>query len=393
MKDLPSEEELFAGAMKDGSRPPLHSRELYEKFTKDAFGKPLPPELRDKTPSEESADELRQIIELQRLEMWDEIIEAGRFLKDAGLAVLNGVDEEEVEEVVEVETTENTSHVDSPAPSDEPNDDSSARPTDKSPREETENPPAQSESTYGKMLRLPSPSPPRARPVRGGFAFMPESQVKKTPTEEERARSMHARSKAVIEKIKNGDLGRKRKITRADTRGITRKHATSMVYTGARMMTFAVDKRAECALKLVEMTKKQDLKEAFMWDRAHAVVAATLLHLDEEFQEVGFGSWMPFRYPDQWLMFCGIMKRVLAANGLIYAEHADTYRRLLDDAEPVADPIGDIDERIEWWNTPENWSTCWTNRGALNMDVLRQRLMDEVWDPTTQFGGTRAPPN
>ena len=388
MKDLPSEEELFAGVMKDGSRPAMHSRELYEKFTKDAFGKPLPPELRDKTPTEESADELKQIIELQRLEMWDEIIEAGRYLKDTGLAVLSG----EVEEEPDNETTETTS-----TPADEVEDDSPAAPADDdAPDDATENPSASADAPSGKLLRIPgpkSPPSPSTSVLRGGKAFKPSSPVRKTPTEEERAQALRARTNAIVEKIKNGDLGRKRKVTRAATRNITRKDATAMVYTGARMMSLAVDKRAECALKLVEMTKKQDLKEVFMWDRAHAVVAATLLHLDEEFQEVGFGSWMPFRYPDQWLMFCGIMKRVLAANGLIYAEHADTYRKLLDDAEPVVEPIGDIDERISWWNTPENWSTCWTNRGALNMDVLRQRLNDEVWDPTTQFGGTRAPPN
>ncbi|MBZ0138107.1 MAG: hypothetical protein K8I27_17255, partial [Planctomycetes bacterium] len=70
---------------------------------------------------------------------------------------------------------------------------------------------------------------------------------------------------------------------------------------------------------------------------------------------------------------------------------ADTYRRLLDETPPV-EIKGEVKDRIKWWDTPENWSICWRNRGALNMKILKERLTDEVWDPTTRFGGTRAPP-
>jgi hypothetical protein len=120
-------------------------------------------------------------------------------------------------------------------------------------------------------------------------------------------------------------------------------------------------------------------------------VASLLLHLDEEFREVGFGSWMPFRYPDQWLMFCGLLKKVLAANGLMYAEHADTYRRLLDET-PVADPHpADFDERKKWWETPKNWAKAYSNRGASNMEELRKRLLNEVWQPKDEYS-SRAPP-
>ena len=54
------------------------------------------------------------------------------------------------------------------------------------------------------------------------------------------------------------------------------------------------------------------------------MVASTLLHLDDEFDEVGFGSWMPFRYPDQWLMFVGVM------TGLFFMNAAGSTKRMLD---------------------------------------------------------------
>jgi hypothetical protein len=105
-----------------------------------------------------------------------------------------------------------------------------------------------------------------------------------------------------------------------------------------------------------------------------------LLHLDEQFRDVGFGSWMPFRFPDQWLAFCGIMRRVLAANGLIHSRHADVYRKLLDET-PAVEIEGEIEDRIKMTRTPINPARCWENRGAENMTELDKRLWHEVDNP------------
>lgn len=127
---------------------------------------------------------------------------------------------------------------------------------------------------------------------------------------------------------------------------------------------------------------EKDIREAFIWDRAHAVVANTLLALDKQFTEVGFGSWMPFRFPDQWLMFCGVMRRVLAANGLIHTKDPDVYRRLLEEtpyvrAEEDEGPHGKL-------KLPRNWSNIWTNRGARNMQELYDRMRVEVYNKLPQ---------
>jgi hypothetical protein len=117
-----------------------------------------------------------------------------------------------------------------------------------------------------------------------------------------------------------------------------------------------------------------------MQDRAIAVIYATLLHLDKSFSEIGFGSWMPFRFPDQWLSFCGVMTRVLAANGLLHSKHADVYRRLLDET-PMVEIEGELKERVQASKTPINMGLCYENRGAANMAELRARLEAEVWNP------------
>lgn len=122
-----------------------------------------------------------------------------------------------------------------------------------------------------------------------------------------------------------------------------------------------------------------DVRAAFMEDRANAVVHATLMALDEKFREVGFGAWMPFRFPDQWLMFCGVLRRVLAANGLIHSDNPEVYRRLLEETPPV--PNTDDQGAHSPIRMPQNWSKAWTNRGAESMQELRTRLQKEVWDP------------
>ncbi|MBK8205871.1 MAG: hypothetical protein IPK87_03635 [Planctomycetes bacterium] len=127
---------------------------------------------------------------------------------------------------------------------------------------------------------------------------------------------------------------------------------------------------------------EKDIRDAFMWDRAHAVVANTLLAMDKQFTEVGFGSWMPFRFPDQWLMFCGVMRRVLAANGLIHAKNPDVYRRLLEETPFVK---AEEDEGVRGkLKLPHNWSSLWTNRGAQSMQELYERMSVEIYNKLPQ---------
>ena len=132
-------------------------------------------------------------------------------------------------------------------------------------------------------------------------------------------------------------------------------------------------KRAEVAHRVIEAAMALDTRKSFLQNRAVAVVYATLLHLEDGFREVGFGSWMPFRYPDQWLRFCGIMQRVLAANGLIHSRNAETYRKLLDETPPV-EQKDDIDERIQKARTPANMAMCARNQGAETMAELEELL-------------------
>jgi hypothetical protein len=121
-----------------------------------------------------------------------------------------------------------------------------------------------------------------------------------------------------------------------------------------------------------------DERRAFMENRAVAVVLHTLLAMDQKFIDVGFGAWMPFRYPDQWLLFCNLLQKVLAANGLIHAKNPDTYRRLLEETPPVE---SDDFQGPNPGRMPYNWARCWTNRGATTMQELYERCMEEVWFP------------
>jgi len=126
----------------------------------------------------------------------------------------------------------------------------------------------------------------------------------------------------------------------------------------------------ECVLKtMIEFGCKADTKEAFMQDRAVAVVHATALHLDEEFQELGFGAWMPFRWPDQWLSFCGVLRRVLAANGLIHSKHADVYRKLLDETPPV-EFERDPEKRLRQSRIPKNLARGFRLQSAETLEDL-----------------------
>jgi hypothetical protein len=153
---------------------------------------------------------------------------------------------------------------------------------------------------------------------------------------------------------------------------------------GAKLLVVISEERAKVAHKLVDMAGKLDVRDSFLQDRAHALVYGTLLHLDATFSDLGFGAWMPFRFPDQWLSFCGVLSRVLAANGLIHSKYADVYRRLLDETPPV-ELEGTPDERIRESRTPHNIAQCKSNQGAYTLSELKTRLHSEVWDPADRF--------
>ena len=121
--------------------------------------------------------------------------------------------------------------------------------------------------------------------------------------------------------------------------------------------------RVKLARRAAKLAAQRDLRVDFLHDRAHAVVRDTLLHLDKKFWDVGFGGWMPFRFPDQWLMFVGVLRRVLAANGLIHSPHAQVYRKLLEDT-PY--PHDESREQVP----PEIWSTVHSYQVPRTMDEL-----------------------
>lgn len=128
--------------------------------------------------------------------------------------------------------------------------------------------------------------------------------------------------------------------------------------------------RAGFARELIQRASKRDIRRTFIEDRAVGVVRETLLELDKTFKDVGFGSWMPFRFPDQWLMFTGVMRRVLAANGLIAAKHADVYRRLLQETPPVIPPLDKLP-------TPRSWGFSGRTREVPNMAELLKLSREE----------------
>jgi hypothetical protein len=156
-----------------------------------------------------------------------------------------------------------------------------------------------------------------------------------------------------------------------------------MAERAGKLLVAIGPKRTKLALELIDMATRLETKHSFYWDRAHGVIFQTLLYLDEQYTDLGFGAWMPFRFPDQWLSFCGVLTRVLAANGLIHSKNAETYRKLLDDTPPVeaAETIG---ERVQKAKAPLNPSQCHSNRGASTLDDLKERLQRETWTPADE---------
>jgi hypothetical protein len=101
------------------------------------------------------------------------------------------------------------------------------------------------------------------------------------------------------------------------------------------------EKLRDLEAKLLPAEAELKRKQEFYLDRAVSIVTDTLNSMDEKFGKLGFGHWMPFRYIDQWLMFTGILNRVLAAHGLMPSGNAAVYRKLLDDTDPISPACAD----------------------------------------------------
>ena len=93
----------------------------------------------------------------------------------------------------------------------------------------------------------------------------------------------------------------------------------------------------QAQLKHNRVAADAEMRRDFMLDRAVSIVTDTMMHMDDTFKELGFGNWMPFRFPDQWLMFGGLMQRVLAAHGLMHADTPEAYKRLLEETPPITE--------------------------------------------------------
>jgi hypothetical protein len=165
---------------------------------------------------------------------------------------------------------------------------------------------------------------------------------------------------------------------------LSRTQRIVMGERGAKLLAKVSVDREKVALELIDSASVLDDRKDFMEDRAVALVHGLLLHLDKHYRDLGFGAWMPFRWPDQWLSFCGLLSRVLAANGLIHAKHADTYRRLLDETPPV-ELKGTVKDRVKESRTPNNIAKCKSNQGAYTMSELKTRLQTEIWGPRDEF--------
>jgi hypothetical protein len=378
-REVSSEQEYFDGVRADGRKPIFQSRKLYTGATKHYSDEPADFPFENRDPREISADELRYHVKRQELDDLDyiresayELIEIGRAAarrnspacqgRGSGETGNNQRDEAAAEHAVDASTHD--------APS--------ADALDPGPDTDTPDPrPSQGGLSGMREPREPEIREPRLRLVNR------ESNVK-IPDPAVKAKDQPQDFSGETARAVTYQPRKRRPIDPAKFAHIKPGVGLAMAERGCKLLLAVSPVRAEVARELIDMSMGLETKHSFMWDRAHAVIYATLLHMDEHFQELGFGSWMPFRFPDQWLSFCGIMTRVLAANGLIHSKYADVYRKLLDETPPV-DFEGTIDERIKESRTPHNIAQCKWNQGAYTMSELKHRLQSEVWDPHDRY--------
>jgi hypothetical protein len=101
------------------------------------------------------------------------------------------------------------------------------------------------------------------------------------------------------------------------------------------MLTKFTAERMKIVRELMVATRKSNRKLEFFGDRAHAIVRGAMLELDHAFLDVGFGGWMPFRFPDQYLIFTSVMRKILAANGLICPKGPNHWMKFIKETPEV----------------------------------------------------------
>jgi hypothetical protein len=372
-REFASEQEFFDGVRADGAKPVLHSRKLYNGATKPFSDQPTNFPFENRDPRTVTADELLYEVKLQELEDANLALETARELIDIGRAAARRAPGSPAGRESGSQTPEASRE-----PADTSTGDAEATPAaagSEPPQADIDASRDDPETGPGlgcnPDLRFRTPGLRSVGP--GNEIGLPELPFKT------------GGDKPKIDRV--GPLlgaldrpARKRRPVDPDVIASIKPEAgLVMAERGCRLLLAASPVRAAIARELIAMAMELETKQSFLWDRAHGLVCGTLLHMDEHWEEMGFGSWMPFRYPDQWLSFCGIMTRILAANGLIHAKHADVYRRLLDETPPV-ELKGTIDDRIKESRTPHNMARCKINQGAYTMSELKTRLQNEVWD-------------
>ena len=121
--------------------------------------------------------------------------------------------------------------------------------------------------------------------------------------------------------------------------------------------------------KLRPAEAEQKLKQELYQDKAVSVVSDALNSMGEAYGQLGFGNWMPFRYADQWYMFCGIMNRVLAAHGLVPSGHAALYRKLLEETPSISLKAADA-------GPPKSWGLAYRAREHKHIQGIVARIRE-----------------
>jgi hypothetical protein len=417
-REISSEQEYFDGRTKDGRKPVHQSGHLHSRATKHYSDEPAEPPVVDekRSPQQIEKERLHYNIEMVRLDQLDTAARYSRRMMELGFDAMDAAPEGAVPAVR-----------DCPRPSDQPrasNIDASTTPPDTaSPATTTGTVPKSGDSPRSDRPREPAdpyhiPDEPYSRFFENGKPKLrlvspvsdvgvpppqhdgPDDKLAAIMEEADKFAAIDRRNRAarVAEPPSSpashgrasGGIGSSQPNAPRSHAGLGGDKPLSLAQCiaigerGAKLLVLISEERAKVAHGLVDMAGKLDVRDSFLVDRAHAVVYATLLHMEDSFSDLGFGSWMPFRFPDQWLSFCGVLTRVLAANGLIHAKHADVYRKLLDETPPV-DFEGTIDERIKESRTPHNIARCKWNQGAYTMSELRARLQSEVWGPKDEY--------
>jgi hypothetical protein len=125
----------------------------------------------------------------------------------------------------------------------------------------------------------------------------------------------------------------------------------------------------ELESKLSPAEAELKLKEEFYLDKGVSLSMDTLCSMDEGFGKLGFGNWMPFRFLDQRLMFCGILNRVMAAHGLIPSGNAAVYRKLLEDTPSISPKAADA-------GPPKSWGLGYRVREHRHFQTMLARIAE-----------------